>query len=138
MECRKPQKRKNLRLLILTTNLSKPGHDVAGLFFCLASAEGAGLLFCPAAIQPHTSIYSVFCAVYATYTAHGVKQHTGLCSGFSCDLPHYAVANTRPTQAAIIPPAPRWSTSQRRSVYSAYQIPNATPDAVQASTAVLL
>lgn len=37
----------------------------AGLFFCLASAEGAGLLFCPAAIQPHTSVYSAFCAVYA-------------------------------------------------------------------------
>ena len=65
MECRKPQKRKNLRLLILTANLSKPGHDVAGLFFCLASAEGAGLLFCPDAIQTHASIYSVFCAVHA-------------------------------------------------------------------------
>lgn len=38
---------------------------VAGLFFCLASAEGAGLLFCPAAIQPHTSVYSAFCAVNA-------------------------------------------------------------------------
>lgn len=66
MECRKPQKRKNLRLLILTTNLSKPGHDVAGLFFCLASAEGAGLLFCPAAMHPYTSVYSEFCAVHAT------------------------------------------------------------------------
>lgn len=38
---------------------------LAGLFFCLASAEGAGLLFCPAAIQPHTSVYSEFCAVHA-------------------------------------------------------------------------
>lgn len=38
---------------------------VAGLFFCLASAEGAGLLFCPAAIQPHTSVYSAFCVVHA-------------------------------------------------------------------------
>ena len=27
--------------------------------------HGAGLLFCPAAIQPHTSVYSAFCAVYA-------------------------------------------------------------------------
>lgn len=33
---------------------------LAGLFFCLASAEGAGLLFCPAAIQPNTSGYSGF------------------------------------------------------------------------------
>lgn len=38
---------------------------LAGLFFCLASAEGAGLLFCPAAIQPHTSVYSAFCSVHA-------------------------------------------------------------------------
>lgn len=80
MECRKPQKRKNLRLLILTTNLSKPGHDVAGLFFCLASAEGAGLLFCPAAMHPYTSVYSEFCAVHATIyrtcrkTAHRALQ----------------------------------------------------------------
>lgn len=80
MECRKPQKRKNLRLLILTTNLSKPGHDVAGLFFCLASAEGAGLLFCPAAMHPYTSVYSEFCAVHAKLyrtcrkTAHRALQ----------------------------------------------------------------
>lgn len=33
---------------------------LAGLFFCLASAEDAGLLFCPFAIHPHTSVYSGF------------------------------------------------------------------------------
>jgi hypothetical protein len=33
---------------------------MAGLFFCLASAEGAGLLFCPAATQPHISVYGGF------------------------------------------------------------------------------
>ena len=38
---------------------------MAGLFFCLASAEGAGVLFCPVAIQPHTSVYSVFFAINA-------------------------------------------------------------------------
>lgn len=53
---------------------------MAGLFFCLASAEGAGLLFCPAEIQPHTSIYSTFCAVHAELyhplhkTAHRALQ----------------------------------------------------------------
>jgi hypothetical protein len=31
--------------------------------------------------------------------------------------------DTRPTQAAIILPAPRWSISQRRSTSSAHQIP---------------
>ena len=130
MECRKPQKRKNLRLLILTTNLSKPGHDVAGLFFCLASAEGAGLLFCPAAIQPYTGVYSVFCSVNASYTAHAAKQHTGLYRGFSRDLPHSIAANNRPTQAAIIPPVQRWSVSQHRSTSSACQIPPPHLDAV--------
>lgn len=43
---------------------------MAGLFFCLASAEGAGLLFCPAAIQPHTSVYS------GLYSVHAVIPHT--------------------------------------------------------------
>lgn len=33
---------------------------MAGFFFCLASAEGARLLFCPAAIHPNTSVYSAF------------------------------------------------------------------------------
>ena len=93
---------------------------MAGLFFCLASAEGARLLFCPAAIQPHTSVYSVFCAVHANYTAHAAKQRTGLYRGFSCDLTYSATHDTRPTQAVIIQPAPRWSVSQRCSTSSAY------------------
>ena len=51
--------------------------EMAGLFFCLASAEGAGLLFFHAAIQPHTSVYSAFCPVHAVIppaqqnSAHG-------------------------------------------------------------------
>ena len=110
----------------------------AGLFFCLASAEGAGLLFCPAAIQPHTSVYSVFCAVNANYTANDAKRRTGLYSGFSCNYANSTAHNTRQTQAAIIPPAPRWSVSQRRSVSSTYQIPPPRWDAIQVSTAALL
>lgn len=110
----------------------------AGLFFCLASAEGAGLLFCPAAIQPHTSVYSVFCAVNANYTANDTKRRTGLYSGFSYNYANSTAHNTRQTQAAIIPPATRWSTSQRRSVSSAYPDTSATPDAAQGSTAALL
>ena len=43
----------------------KARSAMAGLFFCLASAEGAWLLFCPAAIQPHTIVYSAFCSVNA-------------------------------------------------------------------------
>lgn len=40
---------------------------LAGLFFCLASAEGAGLLFYPAAMQSHASVYRAFCRVVASY-----------------------------------------------------------------------
>lgn len=94
----------------------------AGLFFCLASAEGAGLLFCPAAIQPRASVYSAFCVVHVNYTANAAKHHTVLYCGFSGACARSAAHDTRPTQAAIIPPAPRWSASQRRNASSAYQI----------------
>nr|DAD76648.1 MAG TPA: hypothetical protein [Siphoviridae sp. ctOVO10] len=53
-------------------------------------------------------------------------------------MSHSNATDTRPTKAAIIPPAPRWSVSQRRSTSSTYQIPAATPDAVQVSTDRLL
>ena len=58
-----------------------------------------------------------------SYTAHTAKRHTWLYRRFSCDFPYSTARDTRPTQAAIIPPATRWSTSQRRSTSSAYQIP---------------
>ena len=63
---------------------------MAGLFFCLASAEGAGLLFCPAAIQTNTSVYRAFSRVNASYTAHATKQRTGLYRRFPCYLPCFA------------------------------------------------
>ena len=50
---------------------------------------------------------SAFVSSMQSYTTHTVKQHTGLCKGFSCDLTHSTAYNTRLTQAAIIPPAPR-------------------------------
>lgn len=65
---------------------------MAGLFFCLASADGTGLLFCPAAIHPNTSVYIVFYTIHASYTAHAAKQHTGLCRRFSSYLPCFAAA----------------------------------------------
>lgn len=108
---------------------------MAGLFFCLASAEGAGLLFCHFAIQPHASVYSVFCAVNAIYTTNATKHRTGLYKRFSCNLPHSTAYNTRPTQAAIIPPVPRWSVSQRRNTSSTYQIQAPHRDAIQVSAA---
>lgn len=53
---------------------------MAGLFFCLAPAEGAGLFFCSAAIPPHTSVYSAFCVVRAVIQLtpqNGTRGFTG-------------------------------------------------------------
>ena len=122
MECRKPQKRKNLRLLILTTNLSKPGHDVAGLFFCLASAEGAGLLFCPAAMHPYTSVYSEFCAVHATIPPTQQNSARGFTEAFPAICRIFSLL-CGGVSSYTAPPATRWSISQRRSTSSEYQIP---------------
>ena len=58
-----------------------------------------------------------------SYTANAAKQRTGLYRGVSCNLPHSTAADTRPTQAAIMPPVQRWSVSQRRNASSTYQIP---------------
>ena len=57
------------------------------------------------------------------FTIHAIKQHTELCRVFSCDCTRSTAHDTKPTQAAIIPPAPRWSVSQRRNTSSTYQIP---------------
>lgn len=95
---------------------------MAGFFFCLASAEGAGLLFLSCC---NTALYKRLQRVFVpliSYTAHATKQSTGLYRRFSCGLPHSTAADTRPTQAAIIPPALRWSVSQRRNTSSIYQI----------------
>lgn len=80
--------------------------------------------FCFALLQcsPYKRLQRVlFCS--CSYTAHTAKRHTWLYRRFSCDFPYSTARDTRPTQAAIIPPATRWSTSQRRSTSSAYQIP---------------
>lgn len=55
---------------------------MAGLFFCLASAEGAGLLFCPAAIQPNTSVYGAFFAVNAVNSARRKNSFQGFTWAF--------------------------------------------------------
>lgn len=73
---------------------------MAGLFFCLTSAEGAGLLFCQTAIQPHTSLYGGFSAVHAIYTTTTPKAFTGLYSGVPVDLTYSNERNTAATQAA--------------------------------------
>ena len=107
---------------------------MAGLFFCLASANGAGLLFCPAAIQPHTSAFTTaFISSMQLYrprrkTAHGALQKLFRrfvplnCHRYKADTSGYnTVCATLERTHAPGRPAPIPDTS-------------ATPDAAQAST----
>lgn len=95
----------------------------AGLFFCLASAEGAGLLFLPDGVQAtYKRLQHVLCSP-CSYITHAAKQRTGLYSGFSIDLTRSSAHNTAITQDDYAPSAPRWRASQRRSTSSIYQTP---------------
>lgn len=76
---------------------------------------------------PYKRLKRVLCRQCSFYTAHAIKQHAGLYRRFSRNLYRSDAADTRPTQADIIPPAPRWSVSQHRSTSSAYQDTNAPP-----------
>lgn len=71
---------------------------------------------------PHKRLHRVLFRP-CSYTANATKQRAGLYRGVSCNLPHSIAADTIPAQAAIIPPATRWSTSQRRRTSSACRIP---------------
>lgn len=111
---------------------------MAGLFFYLASAEGAGLLFCPVTIQPHTNVYSVFCAVHASYnyqrnkTAHRILQAYSM--RFAPFCRHRYQTDTRGYNTA-------YTTLERITAPQHLQrVPDTTttPDAVQISTAALL
>lgn len=96
---------------------------MAGLFFCLASAEGCrafALLCCN--VATHKRLQRVLCH-QCKYTAHAAKQHTGLYRGFSCNFTHSTAHDTKPTQQAIAQPATRWSAYQRPDVLHRYQIP---------------
>ena len=92
-------------------------------------------MFCPNTIQPHISVYSVFCRVNANYATHATKQRTGLYSGISCDCTHSIAHDTRLVQQAIALPVPRWSACQRPDALNRYQIPPPHRDAVQVSAA---
>lgn len=95
---------------------------MAGLFFCLASAEGAGLLFCPIAIQPDTIVYSVFCTVHAVIP-HTLQNSTQRFTGAFPAIYHILCLLSGGASCYAVQPAPLWSVSQRRSTSSAYQIP---------------
>lgn len=51
---------------------------MAGFFFCLASANGAGLLFCPAAMQPIQAFTARFVLFMQLYSSHSKTAHVAL------------------------------------------------------------
>lgn len=104
-----------------------------GFSFALHLLMVQGFYFCPVAIQLRTIRLQRVLFRKCNYTAHAIKQRTGLYRCVSGNLTHSTAYNTRPAKADITPPAPRCSTSQRRNTSSAYQIPDTTPDAVQVS-----
>lgn len=108
---------------------------MAGLFFCLASVEGAGLLFCPAAIQPHTSVYSAFFAINEVIPPTPQNSTQVFAGAFPVDLLHSSAHNTAATQTAYAPSAPRWRAYHQAQYLHRYQIPPPNRDAVQLSTA---
>ena len=71
---------------------------------------------------PYKRLQRVLCC-QCNYTAHATKQRTRLYSCFSCDFARSTAHDNRPTQAAIIPPAPRWRAYTRPEAFNRYQIP---------------
>ena len=98
---------------------------------------------CRAFVLPkcNTAIYKRLQRVLpcqCNYTTHTTKQFTGLYSGFSCDCTRSTAHDSRPTQAAIIPSAPRWRAYTRPDTLNRYQIPLPRRDVAQVSTGCLL
>ena len=100
---------------------------MAGLFFCLAFDTVQGFYFARIQYSHAQAFTTAFIPSMQSYTANATKQCTGLYRGVSGNLTHSTAHDTRPAQAVIIPPAPRWSVSQHRSTSSAYQDTNAPP-----------
>lgn len=96
---------------------------MAGLFFCLAPADGAGLFFLPDSVSAtHKRLQRLFCRP-CNYTATETKPFTELCSGFSVNLTHSSAHNTIDTQAAYAQPAPRWRAYHQAQHPHRYQAP---------------
>lgn len=108
---------------------------MAGLFFYLASVEGAGLLFLPGCnIALYKRLHRVLLC-QCNYIAHALQAFTRLYIGVSYDCTRSTAHDTSPTQAAIIPPATRWRAYTQPDALHRYQIPPPRKDTVQVSTA---
>lgn len=109
---------------------------LAGFFFCLASAEGAGLLFLPGGVSTaHKRLQRLFCRPCHQITAITPKPFTGLYRRISIDLTHSSARNTAATQAAYIPIEPRWRAYRQAQHLPPIPDTADTPDAVQGRAA---
>ena len=111
-----------LQILKKKINNSYPAH-VAGFFFCLASAEGAGLLFCLAAYQPRASVCS---GLYSIHTIIQPKRQNRL-QGFTVAFPLICAIPAHTIQQIRKPPMHSLrhagGHTVKRSTSSTYQIP---------------
>lgn len=55
---------------------------LAGFFFCLASNTVQGFSFCPAAREPHTSVYSAICIIHAIIQTKRKNRLQGFTAAF--------------------------------------------------------
>lgn len=62
---------------------------LAGFSFVLHLLRVQGFLFCPATIQPNTSVYSVFCTVHAVYSPRRKTALRALQVHFQLFVPFY-------------------------------------------------
>lgn len=108
---------------------------MAGLFFCLAPTEGAGLLFCPAAIQPRTSVYSGFYAINAVIPPQPKKRLQDFVGAFLLILPIPAHTIQQLHKPPIHRPRHAGGHTVKRRPSTDTRDTTATPDAVQVSTA---
>lgn len=105
-----------------------------GFSFALHLLRVQGFYFCPAAIQPYTSVYSAFCAIHAVIQPTPQNSAQGFTEAFPAICRIFSLL-CGGVSSYTAPPATRWSISQRRNTSNAYQIPAATPDAIRVSKA---
>lgn len=91
--------------------------------FCLASAEGAGLLFCLAAYQPHTSPYSGLSAVHAIIRPKRQSRLQGFTAAFPLIWPVPAHAIQQSHKSPIHHLCHAGGHTVKRSICPQYQIP---------------
>lgn len=114
-----------------------PGQQWPGFSFVLHLLSVQGFYFCPAAIQPHTSVYSGFCIIHATIPPTLQNSAQGFAGSFPSicrvlPLPCVGCIQLYRTACATLECLP---TPGR---FAPIPDTNAAPDTTQVSAAALL